>query len=289
MTLAPGPFDLTTLAAVKAAAKVAASVTTDDDLLQRMITQLSRAALTWCQRDSFYGRTVSTQLTATKVSYLILPEYPVTSISALATIGGAIPAAVAPTPGLPNQPSGYLLDQWNGIPPGGAQRVTAYGYGFVGGPGGVPITYRVGYEVIGEAATIPASGAYTVAPAGAYGPAMVDSGVTNVATGVAMTRVATAPATGQYTFTQDAATGLWGYTFNVAQAGTAVLISYSFAPWDVFGVVAEWVSERYKYRDRMSETTRSVNGQQTAGFSIDAVPVFVREILQQYRSVGPLF
>ena len=286
MTLAPGPFDLTTLAAAKAAARL--TTAGDDDLIQRFVTTLSRTFINKCNRQSFYGRTVTTALTATKVGYLILPEYPVTSVSALSSAGSSIPAAVAPTPGAPQQPSGYLLTpSWDGVPPGSAQQITAYGYGFGGGPGGVPITYRAGYEVIGEAATVPASGAYTVAPAAVYGAAMVDSGVTLA--GVAMVKVASAPAAGQYSFTQDVATGLWGYTFNAAQAGAAVLISYSFSPWDVFGAVAEWVAERYKYRDRMSETTRSINGQQTAGFKIDDMPDFVAMVANQYTAVGPLF
>ncbi len=282
MTLAPGPNDLTTLAAVKAFAKVPTSA--DDDLLQGMLTRMSRAALTWCSRDSFYGRTVTAGLMATQASYLIMPEFPVTSVSAL----GSIPAAAAPAPGASALPSGYLLEAWNGIPPGGAQRLTGYGYSMIQ-PGGIGCTYRVGYETIGEAAVIPATGPFTVAPAAPYGPAMVDSGVVLVSTGVPLTRVTGTPATGQYSFTQDAATGLWFYTFAAADHGAAVLLSYSFCPGDVFQVVTEWTAERYAYRDRKSETTRSLAGQQTAGYTIDALPVFVREILQQYQAVGPLF
>lgn len=292
MTVAPGPFDLTTLAAAKAAAKVPTGTGGDDDLLQRSVTSLSRTFLTKCNRASFYGRTVSAALTAQQAGYLIMPDYPVTSVSALAAIGGAIPAAVAPTPGAPNQPTGYLLEQWDGMPPGNAQRLTLYGYGFPRGQvGGVPITYRAGYEVISEAATIPAATAYTIAPAAAYGPAMVDSGVVLASTGVAFVRVAggATPTTGQYKFTQDAATGLWGYTFAAADAGVAVLISYSYSPADVFGAVAEWVAERYKYRDRMSERTRSTAAQQTASFAIDDAPIFVRGVIDQYTAVGPLF
>lgn len=281
MTVAPGVHDLTTLAAVKSWAK--ATGVTDDDLLQNLLTRVSRAILTSVNRPTFYGRTVSSRINGSRGCRIMLPDYPVTSISVL-TIGSQL-VPVAPDP---LAPAGFLLEPWDGVPPGSAQAVDLFGYGMWQSPQLVGITYRTGYEVIDEAATIPAT-PFAIAPAAPWGPAMADSGVTKA--GVAMTRVAAAatPTTGQYKFTQDTATGLWSYTFAAADTGQAVLLSYSYAPADVFQAATEWASERYRYRDRQGETSRTAAGQQTSAYDISALPKFVDSVLQQYRAVGPLF
>lgn len=81
--------------------------------------------------------------------------------------------------------------------------------------------------VIDEAKTVPAAaGPYTVTIAPpATGSFVADLGVTNALTGLAMLRVASAPATGQYSL--NVATGV--YTFAAADASLAVLISYEYS------------------------------------------------------------
>lgn len=76
--------------------------------------------------------------------------------------------------------------------------------------------------VIGEAASIPASPfTVTVANGATF---KEDLGVTDVATGLPMTRVASAPATGQYSVT----VGTGAYLFAAADTGKAVLIDYAY-------------------------------------------------------------
>lgn len=76
---------------------------------------------------------------------------------------------------------------------------------------------------INEAGTIPAVSTYTITVANAAS-FVKDLGVNIAATGVPMTRVASAPAAGQYSVNE--ATGV--YTFAAADASKAVIISYNY-------------------------------------------------------------
>ncbi len=73
----------------------------------------------------------------------------------------------------------------------------------------------------GEAQSVPASTPFTVSVANAAAW-QDDYGVVYAATGLPLTKVASAPASGQY----SVAAGV--YTFNSADAGKAVLISYTY-------------------------------------------------------------
>lgn len=73
----------------------------------------------------------------------------------------------------------------------------------------------------GEAQSVPASTPFTVSVANAA-VWQDDYGVVFAATGLPLTKVATTPAAGQY----SAAAGV--YTFNAADAGKAVLVSYTY-------------------------------------------------------------
>lgn len=78
-----------------------------------------------------------------------------------------------------------------------------------------------------EAATIPATpGPYTVTISPpSSGTFVADLGVLNSSTGVQFTRVASAPATGQYSVN----TGTGVYTFAAADQGVAIKISYEYS------------------------------------------------------------
>lgn len=77
-------------------------------------------------------------------------------------------------------------------------------------------------QVINEAGTVPAMSTYTVTVANGANFYM-DLGVYNATTGAALTQVASGPAAGQYSVS---AAGV--YTFNVAQASTAMLFNYLY-------------------------------------------------------------
>ncbi len=73
----------------------------------------------------------------------------------------------------------------------------------------------------GEAGIVPSSSAYTVTVAN-FGTRQDDCGVVYAATGLPLTKAASAPSAGQY----SVASGV--YTFNAADAGKAVLVSYTY-------------------------------------------------------------
>lgn len=79
--------------------------------------------------------------------------------------------------------------------------------------------------VVDSPFAVPASSPYTItiAPPDS-GVFVADLGITNVLTGKPMTRVATAPTTGQYSLTSAGV-----YTFAAADTGVALLISYEYS------------------------------------------------------------
>ncbi len=76
---------------------------------------------------------------------------------------------------------------------------------------------------LNEAGTVPASGGHTVT-VGNHTTFVADLGVAYAATGTMLTLVASAPAAGQYSV--NSGTGV--YTFSAADAGTALLFTYSY-------------------------------------------------------------
>jgi hypothetical protein len=140
------------------------------------------------------------------------------------------------------------------------------------------VAYKAGFAVQGEVQTVPSSSAYTVtanAPFGAWG---ADQGVT-YANGTALTQVSGNPAVGQY----SVSAGI--YTFNSADANAAVLISYSYVPSDIGHAAMEMVGERYRYKNRIGEVSKSLGGQETVSFSQKNMPDFIATLLQPYKRV----
>jgi hypothetical protein len=78
------------------------------------------------------------------------------------------------------------------------------------------------------------------------------------------------------------------YLFNAAQDYANVLISYSYVPADINQAVIELCSERYKYRDRIGHSSKSLGGQETVAFQANNVPTFIKELLNKYIRVVPV-
>lgn len=86
-------------------------------------------------------------------------------------------------------------------------------------------------------------------------------------------------------------TELWlsGYSFvrgrrNVVMSYTA---GYSTAPSDIAQACVELVAIRYRERDRIGHSSKSLGGE-TVSFTITDLPKSVELILQQYKKVVPL-
>ncbi len=119
----------------------------------------------------------------------------------------------------------------------------------------------------------------TISPPG--GTWAQDDGVTYT-NGTPLTSVALNPTQGQYTVLQ----GVYG--FNAADSGQNILLNYSFTPADLEQAVIEWIGERYRYKDRIGQTTRGLGGSETAGYSLKGIPDYISIVLDSYKKFLPL-
>lgn len=272
----------------------------DDTLLARLITDVSGAIYAYLGRPSLIPRTITERYDGGGKRRLYLRQWPVLSIATLLVDDVAIPAAQAPTAGGSWPQSGYLLEPWDGAPPGGVQALDVHGSwalgqpvsAFVGGRQNVAVTYTAGYQVTGEAVIAPGGGG-SVAPQAPYGPWASDGGVT-YANGTPLTLVKTAPAQGQYEVTvtnnADSSPPSWGvvYTFSAADGGQNLLLSYGYIPAALNNACIEWVAERYRYRGHIGQSSQTVSGQMTSAYSLKGMPDFIKTSLDPFRNVVPI-
>lgn len=251
--------------------------TTDDELLGTLISGASRMILGYLARDTMFYRSQVDTYNGIDNTFMVLRSWPVLAVSAVACNGVAIP--VNPTPPLG---SGYVVDTWDGAMPGKNSAIVLTGYTFTRGQRNVSVTYTSGYAIIDEAATIPSGDPYTITPAQTDGNFGGDVGV-KTASGTALTKVSAAPATGQYAVSDGV------YLFAAADAGQSVLISYNIIPPDIEQACMEIVGERYRYRKRIGEVSRALQGGGSVSFSQKDMSDYVTQLLAPYRAVIPLW
>ena len=250
------PTDLASLADCKA--WLGLTSTGDDAVLAALITAISAAILADLGRNVL--PTIVTETLDGGGASLPLRQWPVTSVAAVSIAGVALSASAAPGAG------GWRLDPADAAPPGAMQRLACVAGRFPPGPGSVAVTYRAGYEVLGEAALVPAADPYVVTAQAPFGAWCLDTGV--------------AGAPGPYTATGGT------YTFTSASAGAAVQLSYGYVPADLARACLEWVADRYAARSRIGVASKSLGGQETASFVVKAMPDVVSRLLQPYRRVA---
>jgi hypothetical protein len=87
------------------------------------------------------------------------------------------------------------------------------------------------------------------------------------------------PAAGQYAVVNG--------TYNFAQpdAGSTVLLTYGYVPADLASCCMDWAAERYAYRSRIGQHSKSLGGQETMAFIVKDIPDFVVSALSPYRRV----
>src|SRR5580704_8118824 len=195
----------------------------DGALLARLITDVSGAITAYLGRPSLTPRSLTERLDGNGKTRLFLPQYPVLQVASLVIDNVAVAAAVLPAAGAPRQ-RGYLLEPWDGLPPGRPQALDLFEMAYRLGRQNVVAAYSAGYAVESEAASVPAApGPYNVSAAAPFGPWAGDAGVT-YANGTALAAVEGTPSAGEY----NVASGV--YTFAAADTGAAVLVSYGFIP-----------------------------------------------------------
>ncbi len=269
------PFDLVSLANVKSWLDIAG--TDDDMLIGRLITQISRAILNVIDRSTILPQAYTETYDGRDDVSIMLRQWPVTGISSCIVDGAAIPPAPPLIAGAPAQP-GYVLDNASAAPPGVMQRLSLRGYLFTCGVQNVTVSYSAGYQITNETSVVPATAPYTVVPQAPYGDWASDAGVI-YANGRPLTPVSGTPNAGQYS------AGNGTYNFAPADAGAPVTLAYGYVPADLASCCMDWVAERYTYRSRIGQHSKSLGGQETIAFIVKDIPDFVLTALSPYRRV----
>lgn len=252
------PNDLTSLADCKA--WLGLTSITDDALLGTLISAVSQAILADLGRAAVLPATYSEALDGTGGQTLALRHWPATRLVSCAVAGVARALSADATK------SGVTLEPCDAAPPSAMQRLVYRGGAFAPGTQNVTVTYRAGYEIIGEAAIVPGSAPYTVTAAAPFGAWRTDTGATGS------------------TVSYNVAAGV--YTFAAADAGATVTLNYGYVPADLSRAACEWVADRYVSRTRIGQSAKTLGGQETASFIVKAMPDGVARLLQPYRRVA---
>jgi hypothetical protein len=295
-------MNLTSVANVRS--WIGSTTDTDNTLLTRLIAEASRTSLNYMQRPDLGLQTITETISGKGTSKIQLRNWPVISVNSLVIDTVTIPQAANSsswgyflepvTGGLAGRPQNLAVvagtGQTGGFPSG--YGVTAfrepncyYHRPFTRGIGNIIANYTFGYCVQNEPQSVPASGSYIITPNAPYGPWAQDLGV-SYANGTALTAIASGtPVKGQYippSLAGDTPTLV--YTFAAADEGAAVLLSYNFVPYDIEQAVIEIVGERYRYRLRIGEASKSMGGQETASFLVkDGLTAAIQTRLNPYR------
>lgn len=258
------PVPLTTLARAKAYFMGnTPEVTAADDLIVRLIRAASVFVPGYLGWTGVAERAVGELRDGEGGNSLLLREAPVLSITSLSISDQAIAA------------TGYVLSP---IRNAELQTLTLKARGFPARvKAAIMVAYQAGFVVPAEAHTIVVN--ETVAVADAW---IADGGVTNTGTGVALTRVDSSPAAGQYSVDAEGT-----YSFSDDDAGDAIAIRYSYVPADIEEVVIEMVGDWFKRRDRIGQTSQTI-GAQTVAFSQREIPPHLLSILNRYKRVAPI-
>lgn len=262
---------LTTLTAVKEWL----SITTDgsDTQLLRLIDAASQFVLNWMNRPTLRRATYIQRFKGGGKSSVLLGNWPVLSVGSV-TVGSTDVAASTFNGATPS--SGYFLP--TAYQPGYVSLELA-GYGFLSG-GMSQVVYDAGFETY-ESDLIPAaSGPYILTPT-TGGMFAADLGV--AIDGVAATRVASAPATGEY------AVGDAGvYTFAAADAEKLTVMTYSYVPYDIMQSVTDIVGEWTRAKDHIGLLSKTLGGQETVTFTNRSMGPIASASLQPYKNVVSL-
>lgn len=271
--------DLTTLARVKS--YMAITGTDLDEKLGLFISRVSSSALAFMNRDTLNINQYSEILDGTGNAKIMLPQWPVLSVSSVAINTMVVPASENPPIG-----AGFFWDRYDGFPPGSPGRLLASGWAFTRGNGNIAVSYTAGYGALNEAWVIPAS---HVTPLQKFGIISGDAGVT-YADGTALEAVSSSPLQGQY-IPPDPLAGAAAtdyYTFSAADEGASVLISYSIIPTAIEGAVCQWVAEQWAYKDRVGLQSKTLGGQETITYIVGAMPTYCKQVLSSFKNVVPL-
>jgi hypothetical protein len=259
--------DLTTFSAVNA--WLASSAVSSQSQVEGLITSISRAIYSGLQRPNILPMAYAETLNGNSSSQILLKNWPVISL-------GSVTLGTMPLIPAPNAASyGYILEPVDPTPPGRQQNLYFRFGRFHRGLQNVAVSYSAGYQTV-ETQTIAAGPITALQPYGAWAS---DQGVA-YASGAALSRVASAPAQGQY-----ATNGGGGYTFNAADNGAAVTLTYGFLPADLAQACIEWTAARFKAQQSIGVRSKSLGGQEVISYDTGPMPDFVARMIQPFKRV----
>lgn len=265
-----GAGDLTTLANVKDWLGLSSANTASDQLISQLITRASAFVLNTINRSHIGLEQFTEMYDGYGSTFMVLRRAPVYQVLALSFSG---------TPISPAAGDGFTSAYCNGfvLDPGNEKttsRITLFHHVTPRGRGSVMVRYTAGF-VTEEIFTIP-DDSYTITVAKTW------LGNVKVEGDEIFEEVAADPAPGQYTASGGT------YVFNVADQGKQVAVSYSYVPADIEQSVIELVGERFKYKDRIGEASKSLGGQETVSFRLGSMNDFTRDALLAYKLVAPV-
>jgi hypothetical protein len=292
---------LTSLANVRSWVGTQSNSNVDDALLNRLINEASRTVMNYLQRADLGFNTIDEIISGRGESKIQLRNWPVLSVNSMSIDGVTIPASSGPAR------YGYSLETVSGSFAGRPQNVgivggSSMGSGFSIGEGSVSfgrrersgpfsrgvnnvaVNYSFGYCVQNEQGVVPGASDYSVTPKVAFGSWSGDNGV-SYQNGNAMIAVQSNPAQGQYVPPSVAGDNPSStYTFSAADAGASVFLNYNIVPYDIEQAAIEVVGERYRYKGRIGEASKTMGGQETASYLVkDGLTASIKQRLDPYR------
>lgn len=259
---------LTTLAAVKEWLGI--DSTDSDTQLIRLINAASQFVTNYLNWDTFAARDYVQNGRGNGQQSMLLRHWPVISVSSVGFASSTFTVTPWGIEGSGAVPY-FLSDHRNG-----PASLELYGRSF---PYRVPITisYRAGFEA---SQSFELETGKTVSPNNA-GQWIANTSVTK--NDVEMVKVDKDPVSGQY------AVDDWGvYTFSDADAGSSVVIRYSYVPWDLSFAVTETIGEWYKRKDRIGVLSKTLGGQETITFSKADLSELANSAIRSYANVVPM-
>ena len=243
-----------------------------------------------------YNQTFTRTFDGVGNAQIVLPDYPVTSVTSVYNGQALIPPRVLVPQGtvLPQGSSpcyGWSVPYWAGNLPGENATLDFIG-GYFWGAQAVKVTYQAGYLISAETQTVPST-PYEITVNQFEGIWCRDNGVAYATSGALLTPVAASPTTGQYIPPADASPGL--YTFSAGDVNANLLLSYSFIPAPLEEACIQMVAERSSYRTRVGDISKSLGGQETVRFmrgnsgspwnKSGSLPPEVMDLIEPYISV----
>ena len=305
--------DLTTLANVKtwlATNNYTSTGAGVDAVLSPLISRWSNAILAELERPWILPKSyVNDAYDGDGGTRQFVRNWPINSISQLAISGRIVPPSPIVPGSLVGNNFGYRFEEWDGVPPGGPQEIEVIGIRYYPGRLNVQVSYNAGYLVSDEPWTIPAPISPATNPqiqaVQPYGIWAQDSGVLSTATppvtytaipynvsalpSVAGTYTIIPPDTVMSAGPPEVLAAPGTYIFAAADQGNTVTISYGFIPNALEQIAIELVCERFLYRGRIGEISRTQNAQVTAKYdTTNEFPKYAMPVLQRYRSILPL-